>query len=68
MTSNTQSLIVAAIDAAEEVQDDVDVVQSEKPRLLIENCDPHRTVAALRQAAAARPPRPRCQRHLRPRS
>ncbi len=49
MTSDTQNLIVAAIDESEEMQHPVvDTAQSHKPRLLIENCDPDRTVPALR--------------------
>ena len=53
MTSEAVNLIAAEIDDAD---DDVEKIQnavsptkqSEKTRLLIENCDPHRTVAALR--------------------
>ena len=49
MTSDTQNLIAAAIDESEEIQDPaVDEARDQKPRLLIENCDPHRTVSALR--------------------
>ena len=49
MTGDTQKLIVAAIDKAEEFQDQaVDEAGSRKPRLLVENCDPDRTVLALR--------------------
>ena len=49
MTGNTENLIVAAIDDAEEMQDPVvDTKQTQKPRLLVENCDPDRTVSALR--------------------
>ena len=47
--AETAKLIVAAIEAAEEV-DDAPAVQNppDKPRLLVENADPDRTVAALR--------------------
>ena len=49
MTTNTEQLIVATVDNAEKTQDAVvEGAQSGKPRLLIENCDPDRTVAALR--------------------
>jgi hypothetical protein len=49
MTDNAENLIAAVIDDAEEMQGPAaDGVQSEKPRLLIENCDPDRTVSALR--------------------
>jgi hypothetical protein len=47
--TETENLIAAAIDNAEEIQDPaVEAAQGQKPRLLIENCDPDRTVAALR--------------------
>jgi hypothetical protein len=47
--TETENLIAAAIDNAEEIQDQpVEAAQGQKPRLLIENCDPDRTVAALR--------------------
>ncbi len=49
MTGDTKNPIAAVIDDAEEMQDPaVDTAQSQKPRLLIENCDPDRTVSALR--------------------
>ena len=49
MISNFQNPIAAAIDNAEEFLDSGRAeVPREKPRLLVENCDPHRTVAALR--------------------
>ncbi len=45
MTSDAQNLIVAAIDEAEEIQDPAaGETRNQKPRLLIENCDPDRTV------------------------
>jgi hypothetical protein len=44
--------ITAAIDAAEEISDPVAVVPEQKRRLLIENCNPDRTVAALRDIHA----------------
>jgi hypothetical protein len=44
--------IAAAIDAAEEISDPVAVVPDQKPRLLIENCNPDRTVTALRDIHA----------------
>jgi len=44
-----ENLVAAAIDGAEDVYDRVvDYRPSDKPRLLIENCDPDHTVAALR--------------------
>ncbi len=50
MTSDAQNLIIAAvINDVEEMQDPiVDPAQSHKPRLLIANYDPDRTVSALR--------------------
>ncbi len=49
MISNFQNPIAAAIDNAEEFLDSSCAeVPREKPRLLVENCDPHHTVAALR--------------------
>jgi hypothetical protein len=49
MTKDTTNPIAAIIDDAEEFQDPVvETTQSHKPRLLIENCDPDRTVSALR--------------------
>ena len=44
-----RDLIVAAINAAEEVQDAViSMAQNSKPRLLVKSSDPDRTVSALR--------------------
>ncbi len=44
----------AEIEQAEETQDmAADETQSHKPRLLIENCDPDRTVSALRDILSA---------------
>ena len=51
MTSLNEDLIAAAIEGAEEVCDPV-FAHPEKPRLLVENCDPDRTVAALRDVLA----------------
>jgi len=49
MTGNTESSIAAVINDAEEIQESVvDTAPSDKPRLLVENCDPDRTVSALR--------------------
>ena len=49
MTGDNVNLIAALIDDAEEMQNPVvDTAQSHKPRLLVENCDPDRTVPALR--------------------
>jgi hypothetical protein len=46
---DTGNLIAAAIDNAEEIQYPAfATARGQKPRLLIENCDPDRTVAALR--------------------
>ncbi len=45
MTDNTENLIAAVVDDAEEMQGPV--VETAQPRLLIENCDPDRTVSAL---------------------
>jgi hypothetical protein len=45
--------ITAAIDAAEEISDPVAEAPDQKPRLLVENCNPHRTIAALRDILAA---------------
>ncbi len=54
MTSDAQNLIIAAvINDVEEMQDPiVDAAQSHKPRLLIENYDPDRTVSALSTTSA----------------
>ncbi len=49
MNVDSKNQIAAVIDDAEEMQDPVvDTAQSHKPRLLVENCDPDRTVSALR--------------------
>jgi hypothetical protein len=49
MIDNAQKTIAAAVNDAEEMQDPVfDTGQINKPRLLIENADPDRTVVALR--------------------
>jgi hypothetical protein len=49
MTSENEELIAKAIDGAEEVRDQVTSEKpGEKPRLLVENCNPDQTVAALR--------------------
>jgi len=49
MNVDSKNLIASVIDDAEEIQDPVvDTAQSHKPRLLVENCDPDRTVSALR--------------------
>jgi hypothetical protein len=44
--------ITAAIDSAEEISLPVEEAVNQKPRLLIENCNPDRTVAALRDILA----------------
>jgi hypothetical protein len=44
MTDENEKLIAQAIDSAEEVVDSIDGL-SEKPRLLVERCDPDDTVA-----------------------
>ena len=47
--TETENQISAAIDAAEDVCDPIDAnVHDNKPRLLMEDCNPDRTVAALR--------------------
>ncbi len=49
MNVDSKNLIASVIDDAEEIKTSVtDTSQSHKPRLLIENCDPDRTVSALR--------------------
>jgi hypothetical protein len=49
MTSGSEKLIAAAIESAEEVQGLLlTEPPDEKPRVLIENCNPDRSVAALR--------------------
>jgi hypothetical protein len=53
MTSNAQKLIVEAVANSEEiVLSDCDKVESSKPRLLIDHCNPDRTVPALRDILA----------------
>jgi hypothetical protein len=53
MTSKDEELIAKAIDGAEEVRDQVTSEEpGEKPRLLVENCNPDQTVAALRDFLA----------------
>jgi hypothetical protein len=48
MSEKTEDMIAAAIDAAEEICDRVAPEAPDgKPRLLVENCNPHQTVAAL---------------------
>jgi hypothetical protein len=44
--------ITAALEAAEEVSDPVAQAIGQKPRLLIENCNPDRTIASLRDILA----------------
>ena len=51
VTSLNENLIAAAIQEAEEIFDPV-FVEPGKPRLLVENCDPDRTIAALRDVLA----------------
>ncbi|MEQ9335159.1 hypothetical protein [Thalassobaculum sp.] len=49
MTGAAVNRVAAAIDAAVEIEDPVtELVDAHKPRLLIEHCDPDRTVKALR--------------------
>src|SRR5262245_52595792 len=49
MTTNNEELIAKVIDGAEEVGDPaIAKEQTEKPRLLVESCNPDQTVAALR--------------------
>lgn len=49
MIGNTENRIASVIDEADEIQDPaVDETRSQKPRLLIEHCDPDRTVSSLR--------------------
>ena len=53
MTNDAQDLIVAAINNAEEVRDpNIAELSSKKPRLLVENTNPDRTVANLRDILA----------------
>ena len=51
MSDNNEDLIAHAIDTAEEFVDSTDTL-SEKPRLLVERCDPDDSVAALRDILA----------------
>jgi hypothetical protein len=51
MSDKNEELIAQAIDSAEEVVDSV-AGPSEKPRLLVEKCNPDNTVAALRDILA----------------
>jgi hypothetical protein len=54
MTSETENQIVNAIESAEEIRDPlIAETLSQKPRLLIEDCNPDRTVAALRDTLSA---------------
>src|SRR5580704_8423105 len=54
MTSGTENQIVSAIESAEEIRDPpIAEALSQKPRLLIEDCNPDRTVAALRDTLSA---------------
>ena len=49
MTSDREAKIIDAISNAEDIKAPVaDGQPGQKPRLLIENCDPDRTVVALR--------------------
>jgi hypothetical protein len=53
MTTATESLIADAIERAEEIRGpQVAEAPTQKPRLLIEDCNPDRTVAALRDILA----------------
>jgi hypothetical protein len=53
VTSHNEERIVDAIDDAEEVHDPAaSDERGEKPRLLVENCSPDQTVAALRDSLA----------------
>jgi hypothetical protein len=54
MTSGTENQIVSAIESAEEIRDPlIAETLGQKPRLLIEDCNPDRTVAALRDTLFA---------------
>jgi hypothetical protein len=54
MTAHAEKQIVRAIEAAEEIQEpQPTAMRAEKPRLLIEDCNPDRTVAGLRDILAA---------------
>ena len=53
MTTENEELIAKVIDGAEEVRDPATSEErGEKPRLLVENCNPDQTVAALRDLLA----------------
>jgi hypothetical protein len=53
MTTDNEELIAKIIDGAEEVDDStIATEQTEKPRLLVESCNPDQTVAALRNILA----------------
>jgi hypothetical protein len=54
MTSGTENQIVSAIESAEEIRDPLIAgILGQKPRLLVEDCNPDRTVAALRDTLSA---------------
>ena len=54
MTSETENQIVNAIESAEEIRDPlIAETLGQKPRLLIEDCNPDRTIAALRDTLSA---------------
>src|SRR5215217_2010164 len=54
MTVETETKIAAAIAAAEEIEEPLALTATgKKPRLFIENCNPDRTVARLRDILAA---------------
>jgi hypothetical protein len=54
VTSGTEKQIVNAIESAEEIRDPlIAETLGQKPRLLIEDCNPDRTVAALRDTLSA---------------
>src|SRR5919198_594273 len=54
MTVHAEERIAEAIEAAEEIQEPrPTAVPAERPRLLIEDCNPDRTVAGLRDILAA---------------
>jgi hypothetical protein len=53
MTSGTEDQIVSAIESAEEIRDSLAETPGQKPRLLIEDCNPDRTIAALRDTLSA---------------
>src|SRR5262245_49046086 len=53
MTTEKEKLIAKIIDGAEEVcEPDISEGRAEKPRLLVESCNPDQTVAALRDILA----------------